>query len=236
MVPWFSLLRLRAIAFAAASGLMLSGCAGGAGAYDSSLSPAQNQLRQSNARFNQTVGEGAVAGALLGGAAGLAFGGRNRAQATLIGATAGGALGAGAGYAVARNNLSRSSTEAQYRDAIQQASADADAFRASAQASGQVADQAMADAKRLNGALHAGQITQAQYQSGIAKYQADNAAMTQSIGEAHKSAATMRQNARFTTGANNGQLLRSAADVDESAKQTEQNQARMSRMLDGRSL
>jgi hypothetical protein len=236
MVSWFPLARLRAAAFVAAAGILLSGCAGGAGAYDASLSPAQNQLRQSNARFNQTVGEGAGAGALLGGIAGLALGGRNRGQAALIGAAAGGALGAGAGYAVAQNNLNRSSTEAQFSNAIQQASADADSFRASAQSSREVADQATADVNRLKGALRSGQITQAQYRSKLAGYRIDNDAMTRSITEARKSAAAMRQNARFTTGANSGQLLRSAADVEASGLQTEQNQARMSRMLDGTSL
>lgn len=235
MLHWLSPLRLRAVTFVAAAGILLSGCAGGA-AYDPGLSPAQNQLRQSNARFNQTVGEGAGAGALLGGIAGLALGGRNRGQAALIGATAGGALGAGAGYAVARNNLSRASTEAQFNDAIQQASAQADDFRASARSSQQVADQATADVNRLNGELRAGQINQAQYRSKLANYRLDNNAMTRSITEARKSAATMRQNAGFTTGANSGQLLRSAADVEASSKQTEQSQVRMSRMLDGASL
>jgi len=170
MVPWFSLFRLRAVAFAAAAGILLSGCAAGSGSYDSGLSPAQNQLRQSNARFNQTIGEGAATGALLGGLAGLALGGRNRAQATLIGVAAGGALGAGAGYAVANNNLNRSSTEAQFNDAIRQAGADADFYRASANSSAQIADDASADAARLGTQYRARQITQAQYRAGLAKY------------------------------------------------------------------
>ncbi len=233
MISWFSSLRLRAVALIAASGIVLSGCAGGASAYDASLSPAQNQLRQSSARFNQTIGEGAAAGALLGGIAGLALGGRNRGQAALIGATAGGALGAGAGYAVARNNLNRSSTEAQFRDAIQQASADADAFRVSAQSSQQIADQATADVRRLNGQLRAGQITQAQYRNSIASYRTDNDAMAQQIANAQKTAATMRQNARAASGANSGQLMRSAADVEASSAQMERDQVRMSRALDG---
>ena len=233
MVSWFSLLRLRAVALVAASGILLSGCASGAGSYDAGLSPAQNQLRQSNARFNQTVGEGAAAGALLGGIAGLALGGRNRGQAALIGVAAGGALGAGAGYAVARNNLNRSSTEAQFNDAIQQASADADSFRASAQSSREIADQATADVRRLNGALRAGQITQAQYRTSIANYRADSDALTQQIATAHKTAATMRQNARVTSGANSGQLIRSAADVEASSAQMEREQVRISRALDG---
>jgi len=236
MVSWSSLFRLRAVVFAAAAGILLSGCAAGGGAYDPGLSPAQNQLRQSNARFNQSVGEGAATGALLGGLAGLALGGRNRGQAALIGVAAGGALGAGTGYAVANNNLNRSSTEAQFNDAIQQASTDADGFRTSAQASRQVADQATADVSRLNGALHAGQITQAQYRSGIANYRADNDAMTQSITEARRAAATMRQNARVSSGADSRQFARSAADVEESGRQIEQNQAKMSRMLGGVSL
>ncbi len=113
---WLSKQRRLSVVFLTSAGLLLAGCA--SGGYDPNLSPAQNQLRQSNARFNQIIGEGAGAGALLGGIAGLALGGRNRGQAALIGAAAGGALGAGAGYAVASNNLSRSSSEAQFNAAI----------------------------------------------------------------------------------------------------------------------
>lgn len=231
MMCWWSALRLRSIAVVASAGILLAGCA--AGGYDPSLSPAQNQLRQSNARFNQTVGTGAGTGALLGAVAGLALGGRNRGQAALIGAAAGGALGAGAGYAVASNNLSRASSEAQFNDAIRQASADAEAYRSSALLSQQVADEAAADARRLNGQLRAGQITQAQYRAGISKYQADNDAMAKQASEARKAAATMRQSARVASGANSGQFTRSAADVEASSSQIEQNQARLSRLIAG---
>ena len=230
---WLSKLRLRSVVFLASAGLLLAGCA--SGCYDPGLSPAQNQLRQSNARFNQTIGEGAGAGALLGGLAGLALGGRNRGQAALIGAAAGGALGAGAGYAVASNNLSRSSSEAQFNEAIQRASADADAFRASAQASQQIADQATADASRLGKQLRAGQITQAQYRAGIAKYQTDNGVITKQISEAQKTASTMRQNARVASGSNSGRFAGSASDVEASRSQMEQSQAKMSRLLAGAS-
>ena len=233
MHPWFSLIRLRVVTFAAASGLLLSGCAGGAGAYDANLSPAQNQLRQSNARFNQTVGEGAVAGALLGGAAGLAFGGRNRAQATLIGATAGGALGAGAGYAVARNNLNRASTEAQFNDAIQQAGAEAQVYREAAASSAQIADDANADAAKLRTQYHANQISQAQYRAGLAKFQIDNDALLNHIQKARQASATIRQESQVASGSNRAQLANSAADIERSTRQAEQNQLRLSHAMAG---
>ena len=232
MVFRWSALRLRPVALAVSAAILLAGCAGGGG-YDPGLSPAQNQLRQSNARFNETVGTGAGAGALLGAVAGLALGGRNRGQAALIGAAAGGALGAGTGYAVARNNLDRASSEAQFNDAIQQAGADAQAYRSTALLSRQVADEALADARRLNSQLRAGQITQAQYRTALSKYQADNDAMTKQITEAHKAALAMRQNAAVASRANNAELSRSAADVEASSSQIEQSQVRLSRLMAG---
>lgn len=225
-------IRHRAITTVCAIGIVVSGCAGQA-AYDSGLSPAQNQLRQANARFNQTVGEGAVAGALLGGIAGLALGGRNRAGAAALGAGAGAALGAGAGYLVARNNLSRSSTEAQFNDAIQQASADADAYRSSAAASQQIADQATADATRLSAQYQARQITAAQYRAGLAKYQADNDIITKQVSQAQQTAAALRQDSRVASGSNGDQLASSASDIEASRRQLEQSQARLSRALAG---
>lgn len=224
--------RLRAASLLLAASMGLSACAGQA-AYDSNLSPAQNQLRQSNARFNQTVGEGAVTGAVIGGLAGLALGGRNRAGAAAMGAAAGGALGAGAGYLVARNNLSRSSTEAQFNDAIAQAQDEASRFQSSAQASRTVADQAYADAQRLNGQLRAGQITQAQYRAGVSKYQADNDAIQQQITEARKISSAMRQDAGVARGSGRGSLASAANSVDRSTREMEQQQARLSQVLAG---
>jgi len=236
MVSWLSPLRQRATAFAVVFGLLLSGCAGGGGAYDSSLSPAQNQLRQSNARFNQTVAEGAGTGALVGGLAGLALGGRNRGQAMLIGATAGGALGAGAGYAVAHNNLSRSSTETQFNDAIQKAAAEADEFRSAAKASREIADQASADVRKINQQLRAGQITEAQHRKVLASFQADNRNVTQQITEAQKTAAAMRQDASMASGVNRERLIKSAMDVEASRRQLEQGSIRLSHAAAGQEI
>ena len=231
MVSWWSAIRTRSVALTISAAVLLVGCA--AGGSDPSLSPAENQLRQSNARFNQTVGTGAGTGAVLGAVAGLALGGRNRGQAALIGAAAGGALGAGAGYAVASNNLNRASSEAQFNDAIQRASADAEAYRSAALLSRQVADDATADLRRLNGQLRAGQITQAQYQSSIVKYQADSDAMTKQITEAQKASAQIQKGVQVASGANRGELSRSKADIDAARNQIEQNQVRLSRLIAG---
>ena len=210
----------------------LAGCAGQQ-AYDSRLSPAQNQLRQQNARFNQTVGEGAVAGAVLGGIAGLALGGRNRAGAAAIGAAAGGALGAGAGYLVARNNLTRASTEQQFSEAIQQSAADAQAFRSSAQASRQIADQATADATRLRAQVRAGQITQAQYRSELSRFQEDQNLMRQQITEAQNSAAASRRGAQVASGSDRTQLAQSASAIEASRADLQQSELRMSQLIAG---
>ncbi len=223
--------RARIYACLMAGSLALSSCA--APAYDNSLSPAQNQLRQSNARFNQTVGEGAVAGALLGGIAGLALGGRNRAGAAAIGAAAGTALGAGAGYAVASNNLSRSSTESQYADAIQQARSDAENYRQAAASSRQVADQAYAEAGQLRAQARSGQITQAEYRSKISRYQADQDAISMQITHARQTSDQLARNASVASGSNRGELLRAKSEVDQSRLVLDQTQARLSQVLAG---
>ena len=225
-------IRLRATSLVIAASLSLSACAGQV-AYDANLSPAQNQLRQSNARFNQTVGEGAATGAIVGGLAGLAFGGRNRVGAAALGATAGGVLGAGAGYLVASNNLSRSSTEAQFNNAIQQAQAEASQFQSSAQASRQIADQAYAEAQRLNGQLRAGQITQAQYRVGLSKYRGDSDALQTQIAEARKTSAAMRQDATIASGQNRSGFASNAASVERSTREMEQQQTRISQAIAG---
>ncbi len=231
MAPQFSVFRIKAVTFGVAAGLLLAGCAGGSVANDASLSPAENQLRQSNARFNQTVGEGAATGALVGGIAGLAFGGKNRGQAAVIGAAAGGALGAGAGYVVARNNLSRSSTETQFNDAIQQAGAQADQYRISANNSRDIADQALADAKRLGDQYRAHQITQEQYRSGLAKYQTDSEMISKQIGYSQQASASIRENSQVASGSKKAQLVKSAADVEASTREMQQTLASFSNAL-----
>lgn len=233
MPIWFAPLRIRAVSATLAASLMLAGCATQQAAYNPNLSPAENQLRQANSRFNQTVGEGAVTGAVIGGLAGLALGGRNRAGAAALGAGLGGAVGAGAGYMVARNNLSRSSSEAQMNDAIKQAAADAQAYQSSAAAARQIADSAEADVARLRGQYRSRQITQEQYRSSLAHYQGSLDILNQQVTSAQKTATQMRQDGANIGGANGAQLASTANQVSGSERELEAQRVRLSRLMAG---
>ena len=222
----------RATAITLAMTISLIGCA--APGNDPNLSPAENQLRQSNQRFNQTVGEGAVAGALIGGLAGLALGGRNRAQTAALGAAGGGLVGAGAGYLVARNNLSRSSTEAEFNQAIAKAADDATAYRQAAISSQQIAAQADADARGLRSQLRSNQISQQQYQARLAKYGSDAQLMNQQATEAQKTAAAIRTDSQSASGNDRVQLLNAASSIEESARQQQTTAMKLNNMLSGR--
>ena len=199
------------LSLALASSIALSGCA--TPGNDPSLSPAENQLRASNARFTQTVGEGAATGAVLGGVAGALLGGHNRLQAAAIGAAAGGALGGGAGYLVARNNAARSHSEADYNTAITEAQKDAVAYQQSAVAAQTIANDCVAAINKLDAQYRSGQITAAQYREKTAHFEADNDYLGKQLTDARDESASLRGQA-----ANNTQTraaaLAAASDID----------------------
>ena len=149
--------------------LLLAACA--QATYDTSLSPAQNELRAANARFTNTVITGAATGAVLGGVAGALLAGRNnRVQGAALGAAAGGALGAGAGYAVASNNARQTRSEDAYNGAIQEAQGEADAYRRSATASASIANEAETKLRTLNAQYAAKQISADAFRAQLANY------------------------------------------------------------------
>lgn len=211
-----------------AGSLALSGCAG-ATADDASLTPAENQLRRANARFTQTVGEGAVVGALAGGVAGALLGGRNRLAGAAIGATAGGALGAGAGYLVARNNAQRTHSEADYNAAIDQAQQDAAAYRTSAEAARSIASQCESEIARLDGQYRSRQITAAQFRASVAKYQTDDDLLRKQVTDAQQTASSLRT--MGATGNTAGSANSTASDIDSSRASLASSQAQLSRAL-----
>ncbi|MBB2195714.1 GAS domain-containing protein [Gluconacetobacter dulcium] len=153
--------------------MLLSACA--APAYDSSLSPEENQLRQRQAQFNTTVGEGA---ALVGGLAALGVGLATHSATNAAIAGAGGALLGGAiGYAVASRTQAQQMSEdgankaiAHYREEVVNAQQDATAAE-------QTTAKAQQELVVLRQKLAANQISAADYQAKIANYRQDIAAM-----------------------------------------------------------
>lgn len=220
--------RLRAVLLSVT--LLLSACAQGV-SYDANLSPAENELRQANQRFNQTVGEGAVIGALGGAVLGAALGGRNRVQGAALGAAAGGALGAAAGYGVASNNARQSGSEQAYSTLIQEAQADADAYRRSANASRAIAQEAETKLASLNQQYRARQISAAQYSEQISRYRGSLDLLNQRISEASTKSAQMRSDARRAGGSNGAALLASANEIDSSNAQLRSDASRISNVL-----
>jgi hypothetical protein len=219
---------IRGPALLVTSCLIVTACA--TGGNDPSLSPEENQLRAANARFNQTVGEGAAVGAVGGALAGALLGGHNRLAGAAIGAAAGGALGAGAGYVVARNNATRSHSEADYQKAIGEAQQEANDFRTSAQSARIIADRAVRELAVLDAQYRSKQITGAQYRAQVSKYQQDNRLIQDQAKEADSEVTSLRSFANGS-GQNRGVVLQSAADIDNSRSSLQSYAAAISRAL-----
>lgn len=211
--------------------LMLGACAQQPG-YDASLTPAENELRASNIRFNNTVLTGAVTGALLGAGAGALLAGRNnRAQGALVGAAAGGALGAGAGYGVASNNQRQTQSEDTYNALIQEAQTRADQARKSAAASRVIADDAAARLRTLNAQYASKQISADAYRAQLARQRDNLNVLNERIREADSTSATLRTQARGLDRARAAPLLASATDLDRSNAEMKNAAAQMTRTL-----
>jgi outer membrane lipoprotein SlyB len=159
---------------------------------DGSLTPAQRQLAESNKRFNQTIGEGAILGILAGAALGAAFGG---VRGAVIGAASGGLVGAGAGYSVARTNLQHASTEANLKKAIFEANADAESYQQSAVASQQIAADARMQIASLDRQYRAKSITAEQYRNSMISYNDSAEIIRKQIGQMDPEIESLRTDA-----------------------------------------
>lgn len=165
---------MRGLALALVVSLGVAGCAtGGNSANDPNLSPQQRQLRTEAARFNQTIGEGALVGALGGAALGALLGGDDPLAGAAIGAAAGAAVGAGAGYLVAAQNQDYASAEARLNAQIQAAQQDAARYRTIVDTTRAVVNSHKQNIAQLNQQYRAGQITAAQYQDQVSSISGD---------------------------------------------------------------
>ena len=174
MVSWFRRVSARGLlCLLLAAGVVAAGCQSSRGVSDANLTPAQRQLRAETDRFNQTVAEGAVAGALLGGLIGALAADDNPLAGAAIGAGAGAVVGAGAGYFVASQNESYASEEARLNAEIQAAREEVASYQRIVSASQRVVDQHKATIAQLNSQYRQGQITADQYRRQTAGIQGD---------------------------------------------------------------
>ena len=168
---------LRGAALVLALSMAVSACTTsggrGDGVGDASLTPEQRQLRAEADRFNQTIGEGALFGALGGAALGALLGGDDPLAGAAVGAAAGAAVGAGAGYLVAAQNESYATEEARLDAQIQAARRDAARYRTIAVTTRSVVDGHKETIARLNSQYRAGQITAADYRTEVASVSGD---------------------------------------------------------------
>ncbi len=208
---------------AMAASLLLAACANTM-AMEPGLSPEQQVLRRGvgqqddpnytpQVRTGETVGEGALIGALLGAAIG-ALASNNRGQGALIGAAAGGALGAGAGGIVAQQAQARANQEAALRASIDAANRDAQKYRQYASASVANANAARQQIAALDAQYRAGQITAAQFRERTASYQRDLQAMQSLAADGQRVQAAMQQQAPYSPAfTSSGDAVRSSTDA-----------------------
>ncbi len=166
---------LKVIVLALVAAIGLSACQttsrGAAG--DASLTPAQRQLRSETARFNQTVGEGALIGAVAGGLLGALAGGDNPLAGAAIGAAAGAAVGAGAGYFVASQNESYATEEARLEAEIAAAQNEVASYQRIVSAAQAVVDGHKQRIAQLNAQYRQGQVSASQYRAQAATMETD---------------------------------------------------------------
>jgi hypothetical protein len=163
--------RLRILAATTALPLLLSACAA-THTNDPTLTPAQNQLRQANAGWNQTVAAGAALGAASGAAIG-AMSSNNRGQGALIGAVAGLIIGGLAATEVANRNFGFANREIGAQARVENANTVAADLERRAQLADQVVAQNRTKLADLDRRYRAGQITAAQYNQQVAPIRED---------------------------------------------------------------
>jgi hypothetical protein len=174
MITWFRRSAGRSVAcLVLAAGLAMAGCQSTGGASDANLTPAQRELRAQTARFNQTVAEGAIAGALVGGVIGALASNDNPLAGAAIGAGAGAAVGAGAGYFVASQNESYATEEARLNAEIRAAQREVRSYQQIVDATQRVVDQHKATISQLSQQYRQGEITADQYRRQTEDIQTD---------------------------------------------------------------
>jgi uncharacterized membrane protein len=210
------LAQCRPAALAFAVSLALASCAS---THDDGqpLTPAQRELREQNARFNETIATGAVVGAITLGLLGaLLAGPRDRGTGAAIGATAGAMMGAAAGHYLATRNERYASREQAAIARAQAAEREAAEFAKTARAAEQVAAENSARLRQLEAELRTGQATADKLAAQRRAAEQDLALMEGAIGNARKVEEAMRADGASAQAAQVGESRRR---IEESARQ-----------------
>jgi hypothetical protein len=186
------------------------------------LTPAQQQLKDSNARFNQTVFEGAAIGAvalgLVGAGLGAVVAGKQGAiLGGAAGVAAGAALGGAIGYRAAQKNYDQAKNEDNLKQLIAAANDDAIASQRSAEASRQVAADARAKIAALNQQYKSAAITLEQYKRTTSTYQESSKYMAEQEKGMRQEALSLRTDAASQAPQDRRAMLESARELDNSA-------------------
>jgi hypothetical protein len=203
-----SMLRLRPVVVVMCGLIMLSACASPP---SGPMTPEQQELHASNNRFNSTMAEGAIVGALGGALIGYLGGG---GKGALIGAGAGLAAGTAAGFLVAQNNYAQARTEKNYQAAIADAQSEAAAFGRDAALSEKIAEQATFQAGQLNAQYQARTITAAQYRQSPAGYEATIRDLDAKNAAAQKQLIALNQSIAVTPRAAAAPLQAAARNIE----------------------
>jgi hypothetical protein len=202
--------------------------------------PAEQQLRDANSRFNSTVAEGAAVGTVVGAVGGALLGkliggsGSNVVKGAVAGAALGAGIGGALGYQQAFKNEQQVRTEANIAATTRAALADADAYEKSAQASRTIADEAATRAATLRGQLADGSVTQAQYIAQMRSYSDDLDIMKKQLASASAESDSLRA-AAATLGGNDGAERQAAADrIDAARSQMQGTVSKLTALLDER--
>ena len=145
-------------------------------------SPQERALAERNARFNQTIGEGVLAGAAVGALIGGLAGDWEGAA---IGAASGALLGGVAGYFVASENADYATREDALNGQIRQARAQVAEYQQDLSVTRQLVASRRQRIAQVNAALRSGQITQAQYQAEISQVRSSISLIQENI-QAHE--------------------------------------------------
>ena len=215
---------MRAAAACLALGMLVAGCA--TPAHDARLTPAQNELRMANARWNNTVATGAAAGAATGALAGAALAGNNRGQGALIGGLVGLGLGLAAGAMVADRNYTFANREASAQSRIESATATANELEAQSRAAQQVVAENRRQLTELDRQFRNRQITAAEYSARAQPMRQD----LEQMREGARNGAEARQQINAVSG-DLPQLRAQEARIGPAQRQLEGSAAELEEML-----